>query len=1230
MASRSLCTAAKHLVILSSFAFLLFAPQSQAQSGPQQPLISYALDDIPIQSFWRGSTITWQLQQPGLQGPYTIVSDPEAHGTLSIDRTTGLFKFIAADGDLGNIHITVSAQSHDGGGVSKQFVISVLDGLPPEYELVSKARPLPADDSVQYISVTESDDPIHKPFNTQSDQKLVNATVSGKKIIFDSKADANGLVGRFATGQRTDIETLDIYAETLIIRSPLIFHQTNVRIFAKELRFEDQPGQDFARIVTTPLSWLTTPAVHTDGANGLDAGSISVRIQSFFSSTGNAKRFVLDGGDGQAGGPGQQGPDGAKVACLGDKIVNDTCVVHVHTYAGPTTFPGAFKDNIPSGDGSDSIPGGIPGNPGNGGAFSSSFAGIDQFVENKPGNPGRKANDVPGGAVGVPVHALWLENMNHQPGPRPPFGLPGCLPQRPPFSCRVEHQYDYHSGKGAIAPSARVMIGQKGSIATTVNADSWLTPFALRAILNHAEDAYLGGNLDYTAGIIDQYRPLVDRIVSQDSQSLGNGALDEQETSRYHLFTAISLEMVSTRTRIANNLDYFGHPAGWVPELSFDASLMSYSNEINAAIPILYLAYYVDQSSADHDRHIASLQESLGRLQGDISDATNKYNSAQAAIPELSTSAANLTQDINLFKEKVEIRRGELLAQAQQIVDDRHSVPFWKQALNTLSAAAQVFPIGQPVVGSVGKGLNIIANVDQNTPLDTLKEAGSLAGDFSQANIKLSVANYHAEIAQLDPSKAQSAKDYVKSLAPYAQKLATAYKAVDDSLTTRQAPASEINDELAQLEASDNHFNDLVDNLNQLNTEEQVFAQKIADATKETASLESSISSDWQAIDSVNREVSTATSQNDQEAVQQIDLFARRTRDRLLEYQYYMAKAYEYRMLKPYNGDFNLNKLMTRIATMLDPSAPHTSAYQQISQADFDTLKGIYEESVQEIIFKAFQDFQTNPPPQHRTYPVTLSQSELAELNDRSSVTLDMSRVVPHFDFDENRRINDIDVFEIQATNSDGSNAQSPILITFDHWGTSTFRSNGHSFIFEHRRTSNDRPFEWGGLYNPNSPHNWSKQSVSPTYVETLQTLFSLSSQHEHEEVLNLFAHPGLDSNITITRQAGETEKIAALKFNVDYDFDRGTLLEYPLVILSTGAKPLFSITPSDISGRSTARGTFTRMYVPGAQVTVTAPSNFGNLRFKAWHDGANVIASPKLEITMDGAKTVTAEYGAN
>ena len=156
----------------------------KAQPVSQQKIATYTLDEIPTVSFWRGSAITWQLQQPGAQAPYSVTADTQVHGTLTIDKESGVFRFVADSKDLGNYHLTVNAKSGDGSVLNKQFTISVLTGMLPEAELVSKARPLPQDDSSEYIVVSETCDPVHRSFNTLADQKLVDVVISGKRDHF--------------------------------------------------------------------------------------------------------------------------------------------------------------------------------------------------------------------------------------------------------------------------------------------------------------------------------------------------------------------------------------------------------------------------------------------------------------------------------------------------------------------------------------------------------------------------------------------------------------------------------------------------------------------------------------------------------------------------------------------------------------------------------------------------------------------------------------------------------------------------------------------------------------------------------------------------------------------------------------------------------------------------------------------------------------------------------------
>lgn len=78
-----------------------------------------------------------------------------------------------------------------------------------------------------------------------------------------------------------DIETMEMVAEKVIIRSPLHLHQTNVIIRANELIME---GPD-AAIITTPMKNTMIPPGSTgpgdpgdDGIAGLRAGNITLEV----------------------------------------------------------------------------------------------------------------------------------------------------------------------------------------------------------------------------------------------------------------------------------------------------------------------------------------------------------------------------------------------------------------------------------------------------------------------------------------------------------------------------------------------------------------------------------------------------------------------------------------------------------------------------------------------------------------------------------------------------------------------------------------------------------------------------------------------------------------------------------------------------------------------------------------------------------------------------------------
>jgi hypothetical protein len=99
---------------------------------------------------------------------------------------------------------------------------------------------------------------------------------------------------------RLDVKELNLYAERVIIRDPLTLPHTNLKIYARQLIFEDKPGNISAYISTTPNRDQLQPAESgKEGMAGMKAGNITLYIKEFISNP--AYRFFQIGGDGQDG-----------------------------------------------------------------------------------------------------------------------------------------------------------------------------------------------------------------------------------------------------------------------------------------------------------------------------------------------------------------------------------------------------------------------------------------------------------------------------------------------------------------------------------------------------------------------------------------------------------------------------------------------------------------------------------------------------------------------------------------------------------------------------------------------------------------------------------------------------------------------------------------------------------------------------------------------------------------
>jgi hypothetical protein len=101
--------------------------------------------------------------------------------------------------------------------------------------------------------------------------------IAGKVLLFDPP-DTNHLLARFEGDD--DVRRLKIFAEQVIVRTPMRLPGTEVRIHAEELRCEDA-GETRSLIDTTPHSTTGRPDFHQNGAHGQKGGDVHVYVQRF-------------------------------------------------------------------------------------------------------------------------------------------------------------------------------------------------------------------------------------------------------------------------------------------------------------------------------------------------------------------------------------------------------------------------------------------------------------------------------------------------------------------------------------------------------------------------------------------------------------------------------------------------------------------------------------------------------------------------------------------------------------------------------------------------------------------------------------------------------------------------------------------------------------------------------------------------------------------------------------
>lgn len=1208
--------------------------------GRYLPVAVLTVGGVPTQRIYQGTPAEFRLQSAQL-GAGTIlsmsVSTPLPAGVVSFNPATGLFSYTPAASDRLPFSVTFTATR--GTNVISQVVsFQPIPGLPPERAVfgLSPTHPLPGGESRDYLVVNTTLGAAPESFN-HVERTTRSVTISGKTLVLQA-GHANGLFNSY--NENDDLKTMDIHAETLIVRGALRLPQTTVSLHARELRFE---GSD-ARIDTTPRTLDTRPAQFVPGVHGLKGGDITVHAETFFSEPQGYNRFVMNGGNGQPGGLGQDGVMGVSKPVAGNWKSgywpgnaagctwpdNTTALFSRTTYYVVTPlFPflnvvGTIDEYWPDGntyeeidsqtwrpgDGSNALPGGRPGNGGQGGVFTASL-NVADYSQSLGGCGGAGIVNVRGEA-GLPRPAYRAKATADS--------IDGSFGSA---SWSIHTTHTSQPGQHATSAPPSIIIGAGGTAVPGGHALSWLSPYALRMVLAHAKDAYLYGHLDTTDTILAEYEALL-----VGGQSTAEWA-QVDENWRFE-FSEMLLEIQNLRHRLAAHLDYFGNPAGWVPMLSFEANKAAYETEIDRAIRVLYLSYWIGNSATTVQATLDALDNAKVHTVAEIEQLRGQYSAAIARIPVLQAEAAAIEVE-------VQNRLAELHALEQALLLRAGPKLALKRTLGVAAAICKVVPVYQPVLAAIGTGLDAVVQYDPEHPYDTAIALGGAIGSINEDTLAQSAQNWrtNANIVDLQVVRAsglETFKAYVRNMGELVKPMGSNLVELGKIFQGTEMPRNEIDAELAKIKAEAPEFQNIADKIKELVARKEQYVRELNLNLQAVTSLAAGITHDLLSLDAMNRSLADGSRVLDPRAVAYLKEMDRRARERLLKYHYYMAKAYEYRLLQPYPGELNLTLLFDRMAAIAG-----AAANQNLTAADFNSLKAIYEEQLSSIASGILADYNNNRPELSAPIRFNLSASQLAQLNAGQSLTLNLHKMGLFPPSEENVRIVNWRIYNtnVQAhVVGGGIGAFAFMDLYMEHSGLSTLASGGEFYLFRHYNNNTQQPFVWGARYDA---LNHLVDPIEPsTASESL--IRSLLGPAGTSENLLLFSRPSAWADIVLTKQVhtdnGTDIVIDSLQLELQYDFALKSTDQKGLEVTASGGfMPYFTISSPDLNSRQDALGEFARTYSRNSSVTITAPQTYGEWRFSKWTDqfGNNLPGGPAtnavLTTLLSDHKTLQAQY---
>ncbi|MGQ4267496.1 hypothetical protein [Nocardiopsis changdeensis] len=584
----------------------------------------------------------------------------------------------------------------------------------------------------------------------------------------------------------------------------------------------------------------------------------------------------------------------------------------------------------------------------------------------------------------------------------------------------------------------------------------------------------------------------------------------------------------------------------------------------------------------------AVLGDTINAVDADTKAAADQVSAGEKKINEVRGLIGIVLHDLEDLSGRLERLREKLLAEAKSNIDRRNAIKF---AIKIAGALCQVIPVGQPLLGSAGSLAAVSAGFvggDLDSAPDTISKIGDVLQKGGAAVEKAQkVSGKSKEAGEKTPTDWSRVGD----------SLGSACSLVSEGVKALQVPKSEVEAELAKLEAQSPEWKELTRRIREVNDKKAKLFVGLEKAIASVGEGYSRLAANSSTRVRLRKQQDKALREVDTDSFFAVQKMSGQSRRTLQKYLYLLVKSYESTLLEAPSVDWRLADVTDKIKALVTSTQTWDAA---ALNAAADTLDTLFQQNLSKVRSDLLSryDFGENTSTLDIVFTENQTSPVIADLNKARSTVIDplaLGLVLPGEHLARLSRVELTDL--VFASGEPPLPAGTNVVVKLVPARRGTLRRGAGLYLL-----TSESPVRWG----------WTMSSSGTITAHTpsaaSQDILDFILGPDGTAIKGKVSLPPLWSDLALSVELSPQStdvtlpRISEARFRLHIDSSPAPELQRVLTVRPEGAvgDSVIGCT-GDNAERGDGYGLMVRIYDQGAAVELVAPPLSGSVGFAGW-----------------------------